>query len=145
MKELRGKLTYSNVTATLALVVALAGGTTAIAGGFKAPKNSVTSKSIRPGNVTSKDLTRIVSVTVPGQLTDASPGDGVEATTALSPTCPSGGRLVSAGGGGSGTHLVSLIPGDAAATVLIGTDTAGTKQVTANVRCLLRSPGAPQG
>ena len=44
-------LTYANVAATLALVIAVAGGTTAIAGS-KAAKNTVASSSIKPYNVT---------------------------------------------------------------------------------------------
>jgi hypothetical protein len=58
MKKLREKLTYANVAATLALVLAVAGGTTAIAAN-KAPKNSVASSSIKPNNVTAGDLTAI--------------------------------------------------------------------------------------
>ena len=42
MRRLRRHLTYANVAATLALLIAIAGGTTAIAGS-NAPKNSVTS------------------------------------------------------------------------------------------------------
>ncbi len=56
MDRLRRHLTYANVAATLALIVAVAGGTTAIAMKATAPKNSVTTKSIRPYNVTAGDL-----------------------------------------------------------------------------------------
>ena len=59
MNWLRRNLSYANVTATLALVIAVAGGTTAIAMKATAPKNSVTTKSIRPYNVTARDLTRL--------------------------------------------------------------------------------------
>ena len=62
MNWLRRHLTYANVTATLALVIAVAGGTTAIAMKATAPKNSVTTKSIRPYNVTARDLTRLIEV-----------------------------------------------------------------------------------
>ncbi len=65
MQRLREHLTYANVAATLALVIAVAGGT-AIAGG-KAAKNSVASSSIKPHNVTASDLAgiRVVQVTRP--------------------------------------------------------------------------------
>jgi len=55
---MRRHLTYANVVATLALVVAVAGGSTAVAisASKKAPKNSVTSAAIRDGSVTAKDL-----------------------------------------------------------------------------------------
>jgi hypothetical protein len=51
---LKARLTYANVVATLALIVAVAGGGTAIA--LSVGKNSVTTKSIKPGNVTARDL-----------------------------------------------------------------------------------------
>ncbi len=60
MDRIKPHLTYANVTATLALIVAVAGGTTAIAMKATAPKNSVVSKSIRPYNVTARDLTRLI-------------------------------------------------------------------------------------
>ena len=63
-------LTYANVVATLALIVAVAGGSTAVAiSAKKAPKNSVTSASIRDGSVTASDLARINIVTEPGFTT----------------------------------------------------------------------------
>ncbi len=71
--RIRKHLSYSNVVATLALVIAVAGGTTAIAGKVTAPKNSVTSKSIREGNVTAKDLAGLSSVRQQIQITDPTP------------------------------------------------------------------------
>ncbi len=62
MNWLRRNLSYANVAATLALVIAVAGGTTAIAMKTTAPKNSVSTKSIRPYNVTARDLTRLIEV-----------------------------------------------------------------------------------
>jgi hypothetical protein len=67
MKKLRQKLTYANVAATLALVLAVAGGTTAIAAS-KAPKNSVASSSIKPNNVTATDLAGIRVVQAFGEF-----------------------------------------------------------------------------
>jgi hypothetical protein len=64
--RLKKSLSYANVVATLALIVAVAGGGTAIA--LSVGKNSVTTKSIKPGNVTARDLTgiRVVSGEIPG-------------------------------------------------------------------------------
>ncbi len=75
----RPRLSYANVTATIALLVAVAGGTTAIAGVAKAPKNSVVAKSIKKGNVTAKKLTTTVRVNAQANITDPSPGDGLYA------------------------------------------------------------------
>jgi hypothetical protein len=58
MQRLKSHLSYANIAATLALVIAIAGGTTAIAGS-KAAKNSVVSNSIKPFNVTARDLAGI--------------------------------------------------------------------------------------
>ncbi len=59
MKLLRRHLTYANVVATLALILLLAGGTA-----LAASKNTVTSRAIKPFNVTAQDLagTRVVQV-----------------------------------------------------------------------------------
>ena len=81
---MRKHLSYANVVATLALIVAVAGGTTAVAVSNKAAKNSVTSKSIKDRSVTGKDL---AGVRV---------GVFNSATTA---TCLPGERLLSAGMG----------------------------------------------
>ena len=72
MQHLRRHLTYANVAATLALVFAVAGGATAIAGG-KAAKNSVASSSIKPHNVTASDLAGIRVVQVTGQFSAFAP------------------------------------------------------------------------
>ena len=67
MHRLRRHLNYANVTATLALIIAVAGGATAIAGS-NAPKNSVTSSSIKPHNVTASDLAGVRVVQETGQF-----------------------------------------------------------------------------
>lgn len=85
MRRLKPQLTYANVTATLALVVAVAGGGTAIA--VSAKKNSVTTKSIKNFNVTSKDLGGIRVVTNPLQA-------GAQIGTA---SCGAGERLIGGG------------------------------------------------
>jgi hypothetical protein len=52
MNQLRSRLSYANVMATLAVFIALGGGAYAVT---TAPKNSVTSKSIKKGAVKSVD------------------------------------------------------------------------------------------
>jgi hypothetical protein len=55
LSRVRSKLTYANVMATFAVVLAVGGSAFAVAA-FKAPKNSVTSRSIRNGQVKTKDI-----------------------------------------------------------------------------------------
>jgi len=82
---MRKQLSYANVMSTLAVVIAVAGGTTAIAASLG--KNSVTTKSIKSGNVTAPDLAKITRV----EAADASGG-------VVTATCP--GKSVLLGGGG---------------------------------------------
>jgi hypothetical protein len=98
MHRLRRHLTYANVTATLALIVAVAGGTTAIAMKATAPKNSVTSKSIRPYNVTAHDLTRLIEVRGQATFNDPAPPDGTFSGATATAVCPEGTRIVTGGG-----------------------------------------------
>ena len=69
MRRIKRHLSYANVAATLALIIAVAGGTTAIAGS-KAPKNSVASSSIKPFNVTAANLAgiRVVQVSMASSM-----------------------------------------------------------------------------
>ncbi len=57
MTSLKGKLSYANVAATIALVLAVAGipSAAAITAG-KVKKNSITSKQIKPGAIRASDL-----------------------------------------------------------------------------------------
>jgi hypothetical protein len=64
MRQAKGHLSYANVMATLAVVLAAGGGTAAIAISSKAPKNSVIAKSIKRGNVTASKLAAVRSETV---------------------------------------------------------------------------------
>ncbi len=57
LRNLKPKLTYANVVATLALIVAVSGGATAVA--ISVSKNSVTTKSIRKGAVTAPKLGKV--------------------------------------------------------------------------------------
>jgi hypothetical protein len=52
----RKHLTYANVMATVAVVIATAAGTSYAAEKIKLPKNSVTSKQIKNGTIATKDL-----------------------------------------------------------------------------------------
>jgi len=147
MKKLRPRLSYANVTATLALIAAVAGGTTAIAGVAKAPKNSVVSKSIKKGNVTAKKLTTTVRVSAQANITDPSPLDFVYAPGSVVAKCPEGSRAISGGGssGGGRTVLQSSGPtgtGDGWG-IGAGTDSPSGSQISATVVCLLPTPGKP--
>ena len=82
MHRFRRHLTYANVAATLALFIAVAGGTTAIAGG-KAAKNSVASSSIKPFNVTARDLAGIRLVQVSGQVNAFAPCPGATSASSV--------------------------------------------------------------
>ncbi len=122
MKKLRGKLTYANVAATLALVIAVAGGTTALA----ASKNSVTSSSIKPYNVTASDLAGIRVVQVSGEF---------KAFAA----CSHRERLL--GGGGSASPLGTSRPGSNGWYVEQGSALGGNQIVSAYALCLKAKPG----
>jgi hypothetical protein len=126
MRRLRRNLTYANVTATLALIAAVAGGTTAIAVS-KAPKNSVASSSIKPLNVTARDLAAVRVVQVNGQFAAFAP-------------CPRNQRLL--GGGGNtpaGDNMGASRPGENGWYVQQG---AGPEtHVIAYAICLKAKPG----
>jgi hypothetical protein len=99
MPRLRRHLTYANAASTLALLIAIVGGTTAIAGS-NAAKNSVASSSIKPYNVTARDLAGVRIVQVNGQFSAFAP-------------CRRGERLL--GGGGTspaGDNLGASRPGE---------------------------------
>jgi hypothetical protein len=120
MKKLRPRLSYANVVATLALVIAVAGGTTAIAVS-KAPKNSVVSSSIKPYNVTADDLAGIRVVTA------------VASGTAVA-SCARGERLL---GGGASGDLAASFPSNNNTWVGV----SGSGGVTAYALCLKAKPG----
>jgi hypothetical protein len=146
MQRLRRHLSYANVTATLALVIAIAGGTTAIAGSAKAPKNSVVSKSIKPGNVTARDLATTFNASATSAITDPSPLDGQYATGSAVAECPPGARALSGGGGTGGVRRVLQFSGRVGEgwRISIGTDDPGSTPVSATVTCLVTAPGKPR-
>lgn len=138
--RLRRHLSYSNVAATLALLIAAAGGTTAIAGRVTAPKNSVTSKSIRAGNVTARDLAGFTSVRQQVQITDHTPsGDGAAGSGTATAHCPAGSRVIT-GDGSTGPDRVYLRgsgpSGNEGWSATAATDNGSTALVTAVAYCL---------
>jgi hypothetical protein len=109
--RLRRHLTYANVMATIAVVVAVAGGSTAVAVTVNASKksdvtkkgkirpNRVTARKIADGNIGASELGQI-------QVVNAT-ADGEPATA----TCPPGSRLLSGGGATAGpSNLTSSTP-----------------------------------
>lgn len=100
---IRTKLTYANVVATLALIVAVAGGSTAIAisskqkiSGKLIKPGTITTKQLKDGSITGPKLARIDRVWVVG----SSPNNSTKAT------CPQGSVLL--GGGVAGSALNSV-------------------------------------
>jgi len=150
MHRIRRHLTYANVAASLALVIAVAGGTTAIATKSTAPKNSVTSKSIRPFNVTSRDLSRLIQVFGTASFNDPQPPDGAATGNVAVATCPSGSRLVTGGGfvDSSAAHIVGSSPGAQSWSVNAAGDGTNQATITAIAWCLSKKaekPGRGEG
>jgi hypothetical protein len=125
MRRIKRQITYANVAATLALLVAIAGGTTAIAGG-KAAKNSVASSSIKPFNVTAGDLAGIRVVQVNSQVSAFA-------------SCRRGERLLG-GGGSAGGPLGASRPGNSGWFVQQGSGPED-RPVIAYAFCLRGKPG----
>jgi hypothetical protein len=147
MKNLRTRLSYANVTATLALIAAVGGSTVAVAGVAKAPKNSVVAKSIRNGHVTARKLTTTIRVDAQANLSDPAPGDGIYAVGSVLARCPKEARAIDGGGssGGGQTVLQSSGPvGGNSWLVGAGTDNPGATQISATAICLLPRPGSPR-
>jgi hypothetical protein len=147
MRKFRPRLSYANVTATLALVAAVAGGSVAVAGVAKAPKNSVVAKSIKNGNVTAKKLTTTVRVSATTNVTDPSPGDNALAVGSVVAKCPEGARAITGGGsvGGNRSVLQSSGPSGTGDSWLVGagTDNFNPTEIRATVICLISRPGSP--
>jgi hypothetical protein len=144
--RIRRHLSYANVAASLALVIAIAGGTTAIATKSTAPKNSVTSKSIRPFNVTSRDLSRLIQVFGKASFNDPAPADGTfTGGTAVAP-CPSGTRVITGGGSVDNVHanLSSSLPNPGAWSVSANGDGTNQATITAIAWCLSKRAQKPE-
>jgi hypothetical protein len=145
MHRLRSHLTYANVAATLALVIAVAGGTTAIATKSTAPKNSVTSKSIRPYNVTARDVTRMIEVRAKATFNDPAPADGIFGGATATAVCPTGTRIVTGGGfvDNVRANLSGSEPGHEAWVVTANGDGSNDATVTAIGWCLSKRAEKP--
>ena len=85
MREIRKHLSYANVMATIAMVLALGGATALAAGHLK--KNTVTSKSIKNGAVKTADLKG--SAVTGAKIADGAVGIG-DADKSLHLQCPGG-------------------------------------------------------
>src|SRR6476661_6114923 len=83
LSSVRSKLTYANVMSTIAVFLAVGGGTLAFA---VAKKNSVTSSSIRNGQVKKKDLGK-------GAVTNPKIADGAVGTSKLADGAVTTGKL----------------------------------------------------
>jgi hypothetical protein len=133
MTSLRSHLTYANVVATLALVVAIAGGSTAIAVSSKLKKNSVGTKQLKNRSVTAAKLADgavIASKLAPvHSVSEKAPVDLVR--------CPSGERLLSGGALAAGGSLTGSYPSDNAVQWAF----SGTGTLEGYAVCLRATPG----
>jgi hypothetical protein len=119
MQRLRPHLSYANIVATLALVVAVAGGTTAVAVSagkkkgavVRVTKGSDVSKkgNVRSGHVTASKLAgvdvvqRRFTVSVPGNVAECPSGEQlVGGGAVIHPSSPPGTALESSGPNGNG-------------------------------------------
>ena len=143
--DLRRHLTYANVAASLALVIAVAGGTTAIAMKATAPKNSVTTKSIRPYNVTARDLTRMIEVRAQAVFNDPAPPDGTFSGATATAPCPTGSRVIAGGGFVDKDHasLIGSQPTSEGWIVSAKGDGTNEARITAIARCLSKRAEQP--
>jgi hypothetical protein len=144
MTSLRSHLTYANVVATLALVVAVAGGSTAIAVSSKVKKNSVGTKQLKNGSVTAAKLAN-GNVTAPKlapvRIVSAQ-GTGAPATDAIA-QCSGNDRLL--GGGAQAAPGGSLSASKSSPLSAPGWDAATTPigpSATAQALCLSATPGS---
>jgi hypothetical protein len=87
MKRIRGKLTYANVVASIAIFLALGGGAYAAT---QLPKNSVGSKQIRRGSIAYSDLSKAAKRRLKGTRGLRGPAGPAGPTTT---TLPSGQTL----------------------------------------------------
>jgi hypothetical protein len=101
---IRTKLTYANVVSTLALIVAVAGGSTAIA---ISSKQKISGKLIKAGTITTKQL-KDGSITGPKLATIDRITVGGTANNSTKAECPQGAALIS--GGVTGNNVVQTTP-----------------------------------
>jgi hypothetical protein len=151
MKRVNKHLTYANVVATLALIVAVAGGSTAIAVSHKVKKNSVGTKQLKKGSVTPAKL-------APGAVTVDKLADGNVTASKLAginlvaapygpgggttARCPAPERLLSGGvSTGGGTVLESAPLAETPVVQWEATSTGGGPSMVYAL-CLKNTPGS---
>jgi hypothetical protein len=126
MPKLREKLTYANAMSTIAVVIAVAGGSTAVAVTVNASKKSDINKKgkIRPGRVTTKKLAGgAVSAAKLGAIQIVQE-TALQTATA---SCPSAARLLSGGG------LIPAVSGTLVASRPDGNGWSASADTAANV------------
>ncbi len=148
MTSMRGKLSYANVVATLALVLAVAGipSAAAITAG-KVKKNSITSKQIKPGAIRASDLASgaVSSAKLADRSVTASKLGPVRQVNATNNTnsltiaqCAANERLISGGGFSSpmttNAPFLDLAGGEA-------WQVSGGANTVASAVCLSPTPG----
>lgn len=140
MTRFRRHLTYANVAATLALVLAIGGGSAMALGG----KNTVRSDEVKNGQITARDLAAVRAVTAAGSLSDPAK-DGQVSYGSATARCRSSEQIL--GGGASNTpgdspsSVVESKPVGNAWQVVIAADAGGTKPIAATALCLSAKPG----
>jgi hypothetical protein len=146
--KLRRNFSYANVTATIALIAAVGGGTTAIA---LQGRNSVRTDDIKPGHVTGNDLSQIRVVRRLGTVIDASDQNGeVWSGNFVIAKCPKGTRLISGGGridpvGASGKGAITRSEPKGNGWQVTGNqDTGQPATIRASALCLKRRVGPPR-
>lgn len=143
-KRFRFELSYANVAATVALLLALGGGTTAIA---LRGNNTVGTKDIRPGNVTGRDLSQIRVVRK--VFTLAPPSMSGISSDFFILKCPRGTRVVGGGGNisasapGRGWMTRTDVNGNGWQITASLADTTEPASVAVTALCLKRKPGRP--
>jgi hypothetical protein len=141
---IRKHLTYANIAATLALVLAIGGGTTAIA---LQGRNTVGTDDIKPGHVTGRDLSKIRVVRRVFTLNDAAM-DGDISGGFFILKCPKGTRIVGGGGNiapsGSGFGWITRTDANGNGwQITASQDTGQPATVAVTALCLKRRPGRP--
>ena len=140
MTSLRGKLSYANVVATLALVLAVAGIPSAVAiTANKVKKNAVGTKQLKNGSVTAAKLAN-------GNVT-ASKLAGARVVTRTDPglgsrvACQAPERLVAGGAKATGDAVTLSIPDSSDPNAWFAGVGLGGTSATAYAVCLKDSPG----
>lgn len=118
MKRVKGRLSYANVMATLALFLAMGGGAYAA---IQLPKNSVGSKQLKKGAVTPAKLSTAAKATITGPAGPAGPPGAPGATKVVVRVAPAfteglsevfcNPGEVATGGGGFTANLEQLLWG----------------------------------